>query len=50
MCQTWGAVYDAVTGARMGACDPQVNPANGTVTFSFAVAPTTNQYSIVIWG
>ena len=45
-----GGVYDAATGARMGACDPTVNPANGTVTFTFAVAPTTNQFYIVIWG
>jgi len=42
-------VFDASTGAQV-LCDVTINNANGTVTFGFAVAPTTNSLRIVIIG
>lgn len=42
-------LYDASTGAKVEP-DITVNPANGTVTLTFATAPTTNQYRVVIIG
>lgn len=42
-------VFDATSGA-MVICDITINNSNGTVTFVFAVAPTTNQYRYVIMG
>jgi hypothetical protein len=42
-------LYDASSGVQVYT-DVTVNPANGTVTLTFAVAPTTNQYRVVIIG
>lgn len=43
------AVYDATTGAQVFP-DVTVAPGTGDVTLDFAVAPTTNQYRVVING
>jgi hypothetical protein len=43
------ATYDASTGARVYP-DESINNANGSVVISFSVAPTTNQYRVVIIG
>lgn len=42
-------IYDASSGAKVE-CDITINNANGTVTFAFTVAPTTNQFRIIIMG
>lgn len=42
-------VFDASTGAQV-VCDLTINNANGSVSFTFAVAPTSAQYRIVIIG
>lgn len=47
--QMHAEVFDASSGARVF-CDITINNANGTVTFTFAVAPTSNQYRYVIIG
>ena len=43
------AVYDATSGAQVYP-DVTVAPGTGQVTIAFAVAPTTNQYRVVIQG
>lgn len=43
------ALYDASSGAQV-LTDVSINNANGTVTLTFAVAPTSNQYRVVIIG
>lgn len=43
------ALYNVSTGAQVYT-DVSINNANGTVTLDFTVAPTTNQYRVVIIG
>lgn len=47
--QMVAAAYDASTGALV-MCDITINNANGTVTFTFSVAPASNAIRIVIIG
>lgn len=47
--QMIAAAYDASTGAEV-VCDISINNSNGTVTFTFSVAPTSNAIRIVIIG
>ncbi len=47
--QMLAAIYDASTGAEV-TTDITINNANGTVTFAFTTAPTTNAYRVVILG
>jgi hypothetical protein len=43
------ACYVAATGDQV-LCDINMNFSNGTVTFTFSVAPALNAYRIVIMG
>lgn len=47
--QMTAQVFDASTGAQVY-CDVTINNSNGTVTFGFANAPSTNAYRVVIMG
>lgn len=47
--QMTAQVFDAVTGALVQP-DITINNANGTVTFTFAVAPSSSAYRVVIMG
>lgn len=47
--QMLAQIFDASTGAQVE-CDVTINNSNGTVTFAFAVAPSSNAYRVVIMG